>query len=395
MAEQSRVEQIMEGIAQSRLDEVRSILNKETLTPLVCKALKRAKIEIQTWECIQVKGGISGNQIYNISGRGTAEKDPVSWSLFLKILNQSTDIISLSDTDWKREPLAYQSGLLDDLPGGLRAAECYRLEHVSDTEIWMWLEDVSEPEGTAWSLERYGLAARHLGQLNGAYLMDCSLPSNDWLVRTFERNAVPRDCNLEAFNVSLDYLQGHNFLSSTSVRSATRLWEEKEHFMTHLYDRLPQTFSHLDTDRRNVFSQTQADGSEETVAIDWGLVGIAAIGEELRRLVSLNLFLRFVGIDQANELYAVALEGYLKGLKEAGWRDNPDLVRYGCAAATGLSFLRMCSLFGTIIPDEDKRAWDEQQSGRTFDETMAIWAQITSFSLELVDEARDLGRTLF
>ena len=124
--------------------------------------------------------------------------------------------------------MAYESGLLEALPGGLKAAECYQLDHVSDTEIWMWLEDLSESEGRVWPLERYGLLARYFGQLNGAYLTDLPLPTHDWLVRGFERGAIPRDSNIDALNFALDYLQNNRFLSSASAQSATRLWAEKE-----------------------------------------------------------------------------------------------------------------------------------------------------------------------
>lgn len=387
MAEQSRIDQVKEGMQQSRLDEVRSTLDKEILTPIVCTALQSGNARIEDWDCIQIQGGISGNQIYKISGRASTENNPVPWSLFLKILNQATDTINLNDTDWQREPLAYQEGLVDHLPAGFRAAECYRLEHKSATEIWMWLEDVSDPQDRAWPLERYGLLARYLGQLNGRYLIDRPLPSHPWIMHEFERKAIPRDCNLATFNTSLGYLRDHNLLSSTTAQSLRRLWDEKELRLDKLYNHLPQTFSHFDSDRRNIFSRATADGEEEIIAIDWGLVGIGPIGAELRQIIFMNLFMRKVDIDQAKDLYGLALDGYLQGLADSGWQGNSDLVRYGCAAITGLWLVRLWSLCGAVIPDEGQRAWFEESWNLPFAEIMVLLAQLTIFSLDLVDEA--------
>jgi hypothetical protein len=45
----------------------------------------------------------------------------------------------------------------------------------------MWLEEVLEQIGQQWPLEQYGVVARHLGQFNGAYLVDGLLPNWPWL----------------------------------------------------------------------------------------------------------------------------------------------------------------------------------------------------------------------
>ena len=45
--------------------------------------------------------------------------------------------------------------------------------------------------------------------------------------------------------------------------------------------KVTSTLSHQDTDRRNLFTRLTAGGQEQTVAIDWGLLGLAAVGEDL------------------------------------------------------------------------------------------------------------------
>ncbi|MEZ4572357.1 MAG: hypothetical protein R2849_18980 [Thermomicrobiales bacterium] len=44
---------------------------------------------------------------------------------------------------WKREVLVYSSGILDHLPDGLRAPDCYGVED-SDTVARIWLEDLGQ-----------------------------------------------------------------------------------------------------------------------------------------------------------------------------------------------------------------------------------------------------------
>ena len=97
------------------------------------------------------------------------------WSLILKAIGANPDV-DVPPTDyryWKREPLAYESGLLDELPGGCFAPRCFG-SVVADDGAWLWLEDVRDDLGPEWPFEHYGVVARHLGQLNGTYLRDGS-----------------------------------------------------------------------------------------------------------------------------------------------------------------------------------------------------------------------------
>src|SRR5262249_27698367 len=89
------------------------------------------------------------------------------WSLVLKVVvrhagaDRGGDLVDEPGHFfyWRREPAAYASGLLDDLPG-VRAPRCYGVEARPDGSDWLWLEDVADGLGGAWPLERYALAAR-------------------------------------------------------------------------------------------------------------------------------------------------------------------------------------------------------------------------------------------
>ena len=54
-------------------------------------------------------------------------------------------------------------------------------------------------------------------------------------------------------------------------------------------DKLPQTFCHLDAYRPNLFLRRDADGSNQTVAVDWAFTGIASVGEEIANLLAASL----------------------------------------------------------------------------------------------------------
>jgi hypothetical protein len=145
-----------------------------------------------------------------------------------------------------------------------------------------------------------------------------------------------------------------------------------------LYDRLPQTFGHLDACRPNLFSKTKTDRSVETIAIDWANVGISTLSDDLRALVWNTLGLGIVELDQAQEFYDISLNGYLTGLEETGWQGNPDLVRYGAAIAGGLQILLLLDIGMFPSPEEE---WNWMQSNG-------------AFFLELMDRAITLRPTL-
>src|SRR5262249_9796263 len=153
--------------------------------------------------------------------------------------------------DWKRELLLYRSGLLDDLPAHLRAPRCYDADDPADGVVWLWLEHVREDGEHAWPLERWALAARHLGQLNGAFLVGRPLPGFPWLGGQRLRSWLGRHTSLVTLiAVAPDNPVVRHWWPRPVVDGILRLWEEREAFCTAL-ETLPQTFGHGDAIRRN------------------------------------------------------------------------------------------------------------------------------------------------
>ena len=122
--------------------------------------------------------------LFHWDGQAIVGEQVRPWTLMLKITRSDADYYSNDPSSWKywdREALAYQSGLLDDLPGQLAAPRCFGVYHFPNKEIWIWMEAIPIESTGTWPLSRYGVAARHLGQFNGAYLSGRSLPSHSWL----------------------------------------------------------------------------------------------------------------------------------------------------------------------------------------------------------------------
>jgi hypothetical protein len=119
------------------------------------------------------------------------------------------------------------------------------------------------------------------------------------------------------------------------VDASLRIWAAREELAAAL-DRLPRTLCHGDTTRRNLFARRSPDGSEQTIAIDWAGVGTGWIGWEMRQITRSTLLLREVDWADAEELERMVFDGYLVGLRDAGWRGDPRLVRLGLAGENAL-----------------------------------------------------------
>jgi hypothetical protein len=371
-------------------------INRATLTPIVQSALGSETVDVVSWECEQLHGGIGvGTAIHRFSGEGRDREQEVPWSLILKTLCPAEDNINVSTWNYyKREADAYRSEWLDDLPGGLAAPSCFGVLDHPDGTCWIWLEDVAEEIGSQWPLEHYGLVARHAGQLNGAYLVERSLPSWSWLSSGWLRGYIALSAPaIPLIRDSLDHpLVRRGFPSDASDR-LFRLWEERELYLDAL-DHLPQTLCHLDVFRRNLFARKTADGDDQTVVIDWAFAGRGAIGAELVPLVLASVAFNEIDLAQAQALEDIVFEGYLEGLRDAGWRGNPRQVRLGYTAASLRFRFAELNRAMDMILDESQHPFMEQAFGRSMEEIEDHWAQVGDLVYGLTDEARELMEIL-
>jgi hypothetical protein len=373
------------------------MIDSTMLTPLVRKALDRDDAEVIDWKNEILHGASFTSKTYRFSGSAHSRDEILPWSLILKTIcspDGMDDPTSLNY--WKREGLAYQSGLLDNLPGGLCTPRCFKVVEQSGLEVWLWLEEIIDETKAGWSLEQYGKIAHRLGQFNGAYFKERSLPTEPWLARGWLRAWVAAGAN-SVIPVSAGVLAHPlvaRFFSNDINQRMLKVWSEHEAWLANL-EQQPQTLTHLDAFRRNLFTRRDQGGELQFCLIDWSSLGSAAMGEEIAPLVAASLFFLEVDPDQTEALDKVVFENYLEGLGKAGWQGDARVVRFTYAAASVLRYgIGVVGMF-SMIADENQQAWFEQAFGHPLEELVDVWAKTTRFLYyDLADEARGILSTL-
>jgi hypothetical protein len=366
-----------------------------TLAPMVRALLDEPEAVVaRGWSCRPLGGGAGeGIGLYRVTGSARVGGAIYPWALVVKVC-AATDGADPGAWDYPaREPLAYGSGLLAALPGGLATPRCLAVEVQPDATNWLWLEAVADEHPGPWPLDRYALVARHLGRFNGAYLAGAPLPEQPWLsqgrLRDFVEPSGPNVADLERLAGPGASPLARQLYPPPVVIEIKRLWTERERFLAAL-DWLPRTFCHHDAFRRNLLIRA-GPGGEEPVALDWAYAGHGAVGEDLEQLVVASLFFfETVGI-APRELDAVCFAGYVAGLRDAGWAGDERLVRLGFTAAAALRHtVGLLRLVLPVVSDPAQRPAMEDLFGRPLEEVVEAWAELWPFQFGLAEEAREL-----
>ena len=126
------------------------------------------------------------------------------------------------------------------------------------------------------------------------------------------------------------------------------------------------------------------------MAIDWALVGVGPLGRDLAYLVAGGVHsfdLPPAGLPAAE---AAALDGYLAGLADQGWRGDPRDVRLGCLLSLGLRYGIMPAPL--LVTEEAQRRQAERSFGRPAEALVDVFREEQRFCLDRLDEARTLLR---
>jgi hypothetical protein len=359
-------------------------------------ALGREAATVHTWhyEVLPYTQFISHRLLLRFSGEAVDAGRTYPWTAILKLARPSTpEHFATSDIYATREVQAYRSGLLADLSGGLTAPRLLLLSEDEDGATRLWLEDVRDRFRGGWPLTYYEVAARHLGQFNGSYLVDRALPSFSWLDAEWDgghtnpaavADWVPRIADL----VSHDNVR--RLFPTLSAEPVKSLLERQSLFLRVLSD-LPQTLCHHEAARANLIARLGWDGEEETVAIDWETVGLGPVGAEIATLVFGTLRRLEVPAAQATLLEELVLRGYMRGLAEAGWRGDANLVRLGYALAISLRWSFITGFLEALV-DSTAQTRLVSTRGRSMGDLVAQYVPLTSFLLDHSMQAEQLMR---
>ncbi|MGE5691968.1 MAG: hypothetical protein ACM33B_15565 [Pseudomonadota bacterium] len=292
----------------------------------------------------------SSGGVYRFRGTAATGAGNREWSLVLKV-TRSPDAAGDEQplppglaaarreaVRWDRELLAYESGFLARLDGPLVAAACHGSRREDDDTGWLWLEDLGGDATGAWSREQWGLVGRALGAFDGRFAGD-GAPREPWLGRRWLRVWTTL---LTPYHFG-DALPGSPRWDDPRVRAVygpdlrarlAALWDARPALLAAV-EALPSACAHLDAHRRNLFLRPGEDGTR-VVAIDWGLVGLAPLGEEIASTLVGSVASGEVPAVDATALSETLYAAYLQGLGDAGWEGAERDVRLAYAAASGL-----------------------------------------------------------
>lgn len=370
------------------------------LAPFVAQVVGKQDCEVVEWQVQRLSGGGSdyaggGLGVYRLSGFARTDGQMLPWALIVKVASGSNPTGSVDPAEWnywKREVLAYRSGILNELPSNhLVAPRCYGVTEHANAEWRIWLEDIQEMPAT-WTLARHGIAARHLGQFNGAYLAGHPLPAPaPWLWRGRMQNWLSLCEGLMGdFQTYTHSALGRRWLTPHSVERMLKLWANRQTVLQ-LVDRLPVCLCHHDAFRRNLLARDGTNSTPQTIAIDWAYIGYGGVGQDVGLTTAINLSWMEVASHLAKELDCVIFESYLDGLHDAGWQGDVRLARFGytatAAMVTGVCYAIAA---GTMLATPEGIAMQATIVGQPFDEIVEQWAVTQPFLLDLGDEALQL-----
>jgi hypothetical protein len=299
------------------------------------------------------------------------------WSFVLKVLRHgaggSPNWRSGEDEShwyyWRREALAYSSGLLARLAAPLRAPRCYGVFDRPDGSTGVWLEDLRRAASAgSWTLDAYRSAAFALGRAQGEVTASGDLPADRWLARNWLRRYVERR---QEFLGYLDDMSAWRlplvgrYLRPELAEEIRVIWDERERLLA-VAEGAPQTLCHLDLHPGNLFAV-----NGETVLIDWAFVGLGALGEDAGNLIFDAVFDFFVPPERFAALAKAVSGGYLEGLEASEWRGDAKAVLRTVRAAAAVKYV-------WILPAmlEAAASGRDTLNHRPIEEGFAWWAPV-------------------
>jgi hypothetical protein len=346
-----------------------------------------SSFEISEW-CVKRlsdQGAINPDGLWLFSGEGSDQAGFRPWSVVVKIFQRPEGELRLSDVwHWKREVLLAKSGLTERMPGPVKAPRFYRVDEFPDG-AWLWMEHVESNRANPWVLDDYVFAAHQLGTWNGRLIKEMPALSEPWLARKHYRTQFP---DLDRDQIWGFPLHQKHMPEDTRAR-CERLWTEREMFYSAI-ESLPHCFTHMDSQRRNLFIRRGMDEQNELVLVDWAQCGLAPLGVELCALVGWSTAFREWPTAALPELDEAAFGSYLQGLRQAGWSGEADQIRLGNFAW----FAILMVVYGpgnmAIMCSAEARPRSLKIFGLAEEELYLYWLPLLNFALDDADEARIL-----
>lgn len=279
---------------------------------------------------------------------------------------------------WKREWLAFDSGLLAALPGLLRAPRAALTTQPSEQECWIWMEDVPGRTSTALGLDDYARVAHALGTTQGAYASGAvALPEQPWLSRNWLRGWVDVCAQFVETVRDDSRWQDARLASLRPLRSrVSDLWDRRTELFA-IADEPPLTVAHWDFWPMNVYV------GADVVAIDWSQVGVSGITHDLDQLTIDTVWMHIRPDESLDALDDLVLAAYVTGLRDSGYEVGEGQVRRWYAAAAALRYAWLGGGQVDIIENPQRVSSQESRFGRSIDTIMSTKARAMAHAIAL------------
>jgi hypothetical protein len=241
----------------------------------------------------------------------------------LKIATPGFDVVSAWPTSdepshwnyWKREVLAYSSGLVSAYePFGITAPSLLSADALPDGSFALWLAVVPGTPATSWTPSELGAFAYRLGAAQGSFVSHT--PSVPWLSQNWLESYLARTTMWARWDV--DWSHPLASVWPAPVRSAlASLWSSRACILSRARAASPMTLAHLDVWPMNLIG---------TALLDWSFVGVGGIGEDPANLIIDSVTDGLIPASYLPGIASAVVDSYVEGLLASGFTGSPDSV---------------------------------------------------------------------